>query len=102
MGTPGDRQLKPSVLIHGTPGDHCTVVVGMAEKKDFSTCSPAAQLSPVTSKGKSEFPSAMPGAEQASVITVGVPCLAGAETAPATDAELAVLAPEPGGEPECG
>jgi hypothetical protein len=89
-------------LIHGTPGDHCTVVVGMTEKKDFSTCSPAAQLSPVTSKGKVEFPSAMPGAEQASVITVAVPWLAGAEAALATDAELAALAPEPGGEPECG
>jgi hypothetical protein len=91
-------------LIHGTPGDHCTVVVGMAEKKDFSTCSPAAQLSPVASKSKVEFPSAMPGAEQASVITVAVPWLAdaGAEAALATDAELAALAPEPGGESECG
>jgi hypothetical protein len=44
----------------------------------------------------------MPGAEQASVITVAVPWLAGAEAALATDAELAALAPEPGGEPECG
>ena len=88
-------------MIHGTPGDHGTVVAGMTEKKDFSTCSPATQLSPVTSKDKVEFPSAMPGAEQASVITVAVPWLAGAGAALATGAELAALAPELGGEPAC-
>jgi hypothetical protein len=68
--TPGDWQVKPWVLTHGAPGAHFTFVVLMAERTDFTTCLPAAQLSTVASKAKVVRPSAKPGAEQARVASL--------------------------------